>query len=292
MKTSFLTAALVLAVVFVAEITIYHSNANAFPLPKHGWSTQTLPHTFTASGYDFEGIVALSNCSGALIQFDSSLDDDPAMVLTNGHCLETGMPDPDTFVYGKASSRSFTLLNSNASSAGRVVAKRIIYSTMTGTDLTLYQLNESFKQIRNRTGIRALVLMSNRPSVNDKIQVISGYWKRGYTCGIERFAYELREGDWTMKDSIKYSEPGCEVIGGTSGSPVIRSGTRTVIGVNNTGNDNGQRCTENNPCEIDQNGNVTYKRGWSYGQQTHQIYSCLNANREVDLSISGCELYH
>ncbi len=39
---------------------------------------------FTAQ-YDFEGIVALSNCSGSLIRLENSKDSDKAMVLTNGH---------------------------------------------------------------------------------------------------------------------------------------------------------------------------------------------------------------
>ena len=77
-----------------------------------------------------------------------------------------------------------------------------------------------------------------------------------------------------------------------SGSPVILAGTRTVVGVNNTGNDSGERCTMNNPCEIDQNGNVEAHEGFSYGQQTYWIYSCLNERLELDLHKAGCLLYH
>jgi hypothetical protein len=80
------------------------------------------------------------------------------------------------------------------------------------------------------------------------------------------------------------------VIGGTSGSPIIARGTRTVIGINNTGNEDGLRCEENNPCEIDEKGNVFYQRGQNYGQQTYWIYSCLTPNFDIDLNKPGCLL--
>ncbi|MBC7464820.1 MAG: serine protease, partial [Bdellovibrio sp.] len=83
-----------------------------------------------------------------------------------------------------------------------------------------------------------------------------------------------------------------ETIGGTSGSPITKAGTKIVIGINNTGNEDGQKCTMNNPCEIDLQGNITFTKGVSYGQQTYQIYSCLNTARELDLTVQGCLLTH
>ncbi|MEN0059976.1 MAG: hypothetical protein AAGB31_14140, partial [Bdellovibrio sp.] len=109
---------------------------------------------------------------------------------------------------------------------------------------------------------------------------------------VEAFVPQLKEAQWTMQHSIRYSRPGCEVIGGTSGSPVIRSGSRIVVGVNNTGNESGRNCTMNNPCEIDENGKMTAHKGYTYGQQTYWVYSCLNQYNEVDLQTPGCLLPH
>ena len=120
--------------------------------------------------------------------------------------------------------------------------------------------------------------------------MISGYWQRGYRCLIDGFVNALKEDKYTWKDSIRYSNPGCEVIGGTSGSPIVLPGTRTVVGINNTGNESGERCTINNPCEIDAAGGVTYKKGLSYGEETYLLYSCIDANRNVDLAMEGCQL--
>ncbi len=93
-----------------------------------------------------------------------------------------------------------------------------------------------------------------------------------------------------MKDSIRYSKKGCEVYGGTSGSPVIAKGERVVVGVNNTGNESGKLCTNNNPCEIDVNGNKKVLKGRGYAQQTYWVYSCLNEEFDIDLSKQGCNL--
>jgi len=248
--------------------------------------------TTSAVGYDFEGIVGLSNCSGSIIQFEHARDSDPALVLTNGHCFEGGFAEPGQFTYGVASSRSFNVLDSGAQVLGQVEANLVVYSTMTKTDITLYRLTETYADIKAKFNVRPLILSSQHPKASDKMEVISGYWKKGYSCSIENFVNQLKEADWTFVDSIRYSRPGCETIGGTSGSPILLEGTRTVIGINNTGNEDGERCTMDNPCEVDANGNVTFEKGLSYGQQTYWIYTCLNANNEVDLAVPGCLLPH
>lgn len=274
----------------LSTVFLISSTALAFPLPKPGMSIESLPPAFSAN-YDFEGIVGLSNCSGSLIRLENSRDTDKGLILTNGHCLETGMPQPGTFVYGKPSSRWFNLYNSNGR-VGRLTANQIIYSTMTKTDMSIYKVNETYQEILAKYNVRPLTLSSQKSSVGTPMQVISGYWNRGYSCNIEAFVSSLKEDRWTMNDSIRYSRPGCLVIGGTSGSPIIQTGTRTVIGVNNTGNEDGEQCTMNNPCEIDETGKVSAHKDYSYGQQTFWVYSCLNQYNEVDLSVAGCQLFH
>lgn len=271
-------------------ILLITQNSNALPLIKTMRAPMSMPSTFTRD-YDFEGIVSLSNCSGSLVQFEGAPDTDFAMVLTNGHCVGA-MIDPDEYIYGRASSRQFGLHNSSGDAVATLTATKIIYATMTKTDLALYKLNVTYAQIERQENIRPLILSSTHPKLGQQIEVISGYWNRGYRCNVEAFPYSLVEGEWTWIDSIRYSRPGCEVIGGTSGSPIIASGTRTVIGINNTGNENGERCTDNNPCEVDEKGNVTFYEGHSYGQQILWIYSCLNESREIDLQKPGCQLPH
>src|SRR3546814_2272200 len=63
----------------------------------------------------------------------------------------------------------------------------------------------------------------------------------------------------TLFRSVRYTSS-CNTIGGTSGSPVIDDATGKVVAVNNTGNEDGARCTVNNPCEVAENGTVTVRR--------------------------------
>ena len=277
--------------VFLLGFT-FSSMAVALPLPKTGvLGFVQIPQTFT-DNYDFEGILGLSNCSGSLIRLQNSKDSDAGLVLTNGHCLESGFSDAGKFVVNQASHRSFNVLNSRAQVIGQVSANLVLYSTMTRTDITIYRLQQTYADIKAKFNVRPLTLASTHPSMNDPIEVISGYWKKGYSCSIETFSPQLREDQWTFVDSLRYSRPGCETIGGTSGSPILLAGSRTVIGINNTGNEDGEECTMNNPCEVDSNGKVFYQQGYSYGQQTYWIYSCLDSNNQINVQTPGCQLPH
>jgi V8-like Glu-specific endopeptidase len=217
------------------------------------------------------------------------VDSDPALVLSNGHCLETGFPSPGPVIVNKSSSRTFGLLNSAGTRVATLQANRVVYSTMTDTDVALYQLTSTYAQIKSSYGINALTLNDTRPAAGTSIKVVSGYWKRIYSCNIDGFVYRLKEGGWTWKDSIRYTAA-CDTIGGTSGSPVIDNATGRVVADNNTGNEDGARCTVNNPCEVDASGNVTVRKGINYAQQTYQIPACFAAGNRLDLNRIGCTL--
>jgi len=238
---------------------------------------------------DFAGTVSLSNCSGSVIRFPNSADSDPALVMTNGHCLETGFPAPGEVITNQSSSRTFGLLNSSATKVGTLRASKVVYSTMTDTDVTIYQLTTTYASIRSTYGISPLTVQDTHPTAGTAITVVSGYWKKTYACNIDGFVYRLEEGDWTWKDSVRYTSA-CQTIGGTSGSPVIDNATGKVVAVNNTGNEDGERCTENNPCEVDANGNVTVRQGINYAEETYQIPACFTTGNKLNLSASGCVL--
>ncbi|MFI1562639.1 serine protease [Streptomyces sp. NPDC020490] len=243
----------------------------------------------TLQAVNFAGTVSLSNCSGSVIRFPNSADTDPALVLTNGHCLETGFPAPGEVIVDQASSRSFGLLNASATRVGTLRASKVAYSTMTDTDVTIYQLTTTYAQIKSTYGISALTLNDTHPVAGTAITVVSGYWKKTYACNIDGFVYRLKEGDWTWKDSVRYTSA-CNTIGGTSGSPVVDNATGKVVAVNNTGNEDGQTCTVNNPCEVDESGNVTVRQGINYAEETYQIPACFGAGNKLNLSASGCTL--
>ncbi|MFI5641343.1 serine protease [Streptomyces goshikiensis] len=242
-----------------------------------------------AVAVNFAGTVALSNCSGSVVRMPNSQAGDPALVLSNGHCLETGFPAAGEVVKDQPSSRSFSLLNSAGSKVATLRASKVSYATMTDTDISIYQLTKSYAQIQSQYGISALTLNDTRPAQGSGIKVVSGYWKRIYSCNVDGFAYRLKEGEWTWKDSVRYTSA-CNTIGGTSGSPVVDTTTGKVVAVNNTGNEDGARCTDNNPCEVDANGNVTVRRGINYAQETYIIVPCVGPGSVIDLNRPGCTL--
>jgi len=275
---------------FAVILFLYTAAASAFPIaPDHLRPAEPPVGPFVQ--YDFEGIVALSGCSGSLVKFIGQPETDKAYVMTNGHCHETGYIPINQFIYNRASSRRFTLLTPDGRDSGRLHATHTVYATMTKTDVALYRVTATYADIKRQYNIRPLELSNIHPDAKIPIEIISGFWRRGYSCDIDGFVFKLMEAGYENNDSIRFTRQ-CDTIGGTSGSPILATGTRTQIGINNTGNENGGRCTEGNPCEVDENGNVTYSKGVNYGQQTYWFYSCLNPSFEIDLNIPGCALPH
>lgn len=272
-------------------LTAVPNFAQAFPL------TSTKPWVWpyeveiSRDVFNFDAIAALSSCSASYVRFKGASEESRALILTNGHCtggLFGGMPRPGQVIYNKPQRYTVRILDRNGRAIATVRAEKIVYATMTNTDVALLELNETYAQIESKTGIDPLYIADQRPTEGTEIEIPSGYWKRTYSCYIDGFVHELREGGYVMRDSVRYSATGCEVIGGTSGSPIISVASGEVVAINNTGNEDGKTCTMNNPCEVDPDGNITVIPGRGYGQQTYWLYSCLNDQRQFDLSVPGC----
>jgi Trypsin-like peptidase domain len=233
--------------------------------------------------------IRLSNCSASLVRFPTSVDTDRAMMLTNGHCYEGGFIPAGQVLVNRSSTRSGTLLNSAGTGVATVRADLLLYATMTGTDVSLYRLNQTIATIRTNTGISPLTISASHPASGISIFIPSGYHAQIWNCSINGFAATVREDQWTWHDSIRYSMP-CQIIPGTSGSPVVSVATGEVVGANNTINENGEMCTLDNPCEVNPDGSTTATLNQGYAQETYWFNTCLTASRTIDLTIPGCLL--
>lgn len=273
-------------------LSISSLNAFALPLGKFNALDASLQSSERdyKNDYNFEGIIKLSNCSGSLIAFNGQPLTSKAIVMTNGHCVQKpgGFLNPGEVWVNRPVQRTMRIFDKNMSLFS-VQASKILYATMTNTDVAFYELTESYNQIYKKTGISPLILDSVRPLPGQPIEIISGYWDRGYSCDIDDFVFAIKEGSWTFTDSIRYTS-GCDTIGGTSGSPIIARGERRVVAINNTSNESGDRCTINNPCELNEAGKISVRKGARYGQQTYQTYGCLTPDFSFELNRSGCEL--
>jgi V8-like Glu-specific endopeptidase len=275
----------------IAATLLTTSSAFAFPvMPNTPIEIMNLKSMDTTN-VDFEGIVKLSNCSGALVIFEGMPETSKGMIMTNGHCAD--LPGgvfikPGQVLVNKKVQRTVGIFD-HKKALHKVKTTQFLFATMTTTDISLYELELTYKSIKDQFGISPLTVSSKHPALHVETEIISGYWEKGYDCSIDAFIPTLKEDAYTWVDSIRYNQ-GCNTIHGTSGSPIIERNTRTIVGINNTGNDNGERCTMDNPCEVSQDGTVTVRKGISYGEQTYIIYSCLNAKFALDFKKPGCLL--
>ena len=237
---------------------------------------------------DLTSTIALDDCSASLVRFPASVAGDRAMMLTNGHCLAT-MPPYGQVIQNVSASRSGTLLDGAGNSLGTVQADKVIYATMTGTDVALYELTDTYGSISSKYGATALTVNDAHPTDGASMYIPSSYWKQVWNCSVNGFVPTLREDQWTWHDSLRYSS-GCNTTHGTSGSPIIDSASGRIVGINNTGNDDGEMCTLNNPCEVAADGSTTATKGQSYGEETYWFTTCLNSSRAIDLTVPGCLL--
>lgn len=276
----------------ISALALVSTSAFAIPTAPFDALKQTnlKARNLKANGYDFEGIVKLSNCSGSLVAFSGMPLNSKAIVMTNGHCVQKpgGYLNPGEIWFNKPIVRDMKIFDKNMK-LYPIRSTKVLYATMTNTDVAYYELDKSYNEIMAATKIRPFFLDFSRPSIGQPIEIISGYWDRGYTCAIDNFVYQIKEGNWTWTDSIRYTAS-CDTIGGTSGSPIIAKGEKRVIGVNNTSNESGEACTLNNPCEVSANGQVHYQKGVRYGQQTYNVYTCLTPDFRIDLSRQNCDL--
>jgi V8-like Glu-specific endopeptidase len=261
--------------------------AQAKPLPSEEIKTLAEQERLTArddDDFDFSGQVEFLGCSGSVVSFgqDASAK---AVVMTNGHCIGMLDRDPREVIIDQPREDAVNLYIDRKNSFWTETT-RIIYGLMYPYDLALLELDETYGELESR-GVRARKIAAQGVPVGTPLILASGFWNEVLRCDVVAIIYEIHEDIWINKDSYKYR---CNARHGTSGSPLINIQTGEVVGANYTGNDNGGRCTYNNPCEVDEEGNVTVERGANYGDPIHEIMKCLNERREIDLTVDGCPL--
>ncbi len=270
-------AAATLAASFALATTAYAGGGDPEPPPDPDPPEPT---------YSFNGIAALGGCSGSVFRLDGQPMDDFALVLTNGHCI--GLLGEFEVIVEEATNRQVRLFNVEDAEAGTFDATEIVYGTMHQTDMAILRLDVTYDELA-ASNIDALVMSDGRATEGDELVIVSGLWEYVTQCALDGFVYSMLEDKYTWYDSLRFTQE-CVTFGGTSGSPVISLATGQIIGVNNTGFEGGEACSINNPCEVDEEGNITTITDGSYGQQTYQLYGCMNDDFELDLGREGCDL--
>lgn len=246
--------------------------------------------SLTALANPLASTVKFSNCSGFVFTMEGRSQSQNALVMTNGHCLDPlglSMLKPDEVRINRSANRNIKLIGPKKSV--KVTTKRLIYATMTLTDMAIYELSQSYEYLESKYQITPFMLSKTGPVASTVINIPSAYRKRVYNCSVEEVLFGLREGGRSFEGSLRYDR-GCRTINGTSGSPLVLGDGVTVVGINNTVNNSGKMCGNNNPCEVDEAGNTTVIKKRGYGQQTALLYQCLNKDMNIDLNVEGCAL--
>lgn len=242
----------------------------------------------TAAGR-FTGTARLPGCSGAVVRWASALDDDPAVVITNGHCVRAPYLGAREVLVDQRQFKRIELLEDHGTVAMTVRGVHLRYASMYRTDLAVYELRESYADLAAR-GVTPLVLATRGPSRGDRIRIPSGYWLEQRACTTTGVAYRVHEREWDWWRSIRLpARDGCAIRGGYSGSPIVSRSTGEVVGIANTGYVGGRRCIDS-ACEENRRGVVRMVRDMNYGQQTWWLHTCIGADRRFDLTVAGCKL--
>lgn len=232
---------------------------------------------------DLEGAAQLNGCSGSVVRTAASAPTDPALLLTNGHCAAQ-RPAPGDAVVNQPDSQVVSIADRQGYPQATARTTRLLYATMTGTDVALYRLDKTYAELN----AKIFTLATEPATVGTQVAIVSAAGDR-YTCTIEAIIPRLREDGYQQEDSYRYDRA-CGPSHGSSGAPLVLADGATIVGVHNTSNDSGEQCTVNNPCEVAADGTVTAEQGRRYGQRTTMLPACLTVGSRLRLTAPGCTL--
>lgn len=255
-----------------------------------------------------KGTVSMSGkfvCSAALVTFKGRTSSAPALVLTAGHCSDRGSiqiplrdktisaPDVGEVLYRLSDRRSLTLETGNSDEPRTCIeTDEIVYGTLTDADVLLLRLTETYNRIRLRTGVQPFLISSGDVVSNGTpVRSPSSLFQDDRECAVEATVESLKEGRWLWAPVMRLSST-CDVPHGQSGGPVLRLDSNEVIGIMGTASDgNAAACEFNNPCEMKADGSTsTAAKDQGYAHFVHRLYTCLDADRNVDVDVPGCML--
>ena len=143
-----------------------------------GGSLLVAPASAGADADDrFAGTARLPGCSGAVVRWASALAEDPAVVITNGHCVRSPFLGAREVLVDQKQYKKIELLDGRGKVATTVRGTRLAYASMYRTDLAVYELRESYADLA-AAGVTPLTLATEGPSRGDEIRIPSGLLDR------------------------------------------------------------------------------------------------------------------
>lgn len=259
--------------------------------------------TSRASTFSTNAGVSVNGCSGALFKMDGRKDSQKALVITNGHCVRLKALRQDATDYpgacetifdirGEAVTNSTTVLLHGAKGSFEGRAERLIFATMNGTDISIFELRESYATLAQRYGMSSLRLDPRPLADGDRVSVHAPVFNRTQSCTING-RVDLAEGPYRTHNALRLSSE-CAIYNGFSGAPIIREDGHTFAGLANTHHDaeaQGPLCGFGKTCEVNRTtGELRAPaHDQSYGVAIDPLYTCFDGDAgEFDFRKDGC----
>ncbi|NWA28266.1 trypsin-like peptidase domain-containing protein [Pseudomonas gingeri] len=230
-------------------------------------------------------------CTASLIdtRHRHEILDQPAYVLTSGHCVDSGQGKilTNTPITGHV---EFNYFADTTDSTRQYALKQVHWSSMRGIDLAIVELDASLGDLM-QAGIQPLLIAAPLKPGSDIVIVGApqGEHLQLSSCRLESLR-DIIEHPWIWPDSLKTR---CRGLGqGSSGSPILDPRSNTLVGVVNTLNKastSHAKCHRNAPCEISDNA-LHWQGNVVYGPSTKRLLGCFVQGR-LDLSPRQCRLF-
>jgi hypothetical protein len=227
--------------------------------------------------------VVAADCSGSLFTMPGMNDGQRALVLTNGHCVGVGSfegrfpADGERFL-GHVVEGSVILRKTRDEGGERFTYRKILFASMTGTDLAVIELEASFKYLID-SGYVVYSLAPELPRLGMTLEFASYNRPVTSTCEVEQIVPVVKEGPWTWNSSVRLKAgPDCEFQSGQSGTAGTEPGSRLIYALAQTGYEGGPPCSFNNPCEVDPRTGVTTtgRVNQGYAVPTAVLFDCYD----------------
>jgi hypothetical protein len=289
----------------LTQAAIYDRNGNKLPDADVNSLDVNWELLSAEQGRNYNGVGSLEKdaarfCTAFFLDSKGS-DNAPAYAVTNGHCYDVPLTMDSQEILTNQPSTIVFKLNYFVNQETRVRSipvRQVVYATMKGTDITILELNTTFRQLVSE-GFTPLPIAPTTAPVGEPVEVIgipltgvqpSLTFLHRAVCELGE-SVNLREHIYHWDKSIRHN---CSTVGGMSGSPVVSLNTNRVVAIVNTGvNDDAllqPECSVNRPCEISRDGRVTTVPQANYAQRVNHIPSCFDRKGIFNLDLLSCQL--
>lgn len=242
------------------------------------------------------------SCTGTLVaSVETPREDQPALVITAGHCSVNARltGDNDVVIDSPMQPGFYFTPNyfyDNQTDHRRYEIRRVVYSTMKGTDIGLLELSATYGELKS-AGIKPTLLKNFEP-VDRAIESAhipffgtpgGGIFLRHSVCKSEpgRPVFEF---DHPLRGNIPWFWPQSRpndcigVYGGSSGAPFFSKDGRQVIAVLSTATTPSLTgCGYGRPCELTDSGAISRKDA-VYTNSVDQFLAAMRPDNTLDLS--------